>query len=66
MHCYVPRNNVIIVTFYPNGSSQFENPEASDFEKHCFHFQLLFNTFAFEFAFASNLFHQSASASKKN
>ena len=24
---------IIIVTFYPNGSSQFENPEAPDFEK---------------------------------
>ena len=30
--CYVPRNN-IIVTFYPNGCSQFENPQAPDFEK---------------------------------
>ena len=30
---YVPRNNIIIVTFYPNGCSQFENPEAPDFEK---------------------------------
>ena len=30
---YVPRNNVIIVTFYINGCSQFENPEAPDFEK---------------------------------
>ena len=27
------RNNIIIVTFYPNGCSQFENPEAPDFEK---------------------------------
>ena len=24
---------IIIVTFYPNGCSQFENPEAPDFEK---------------------------------
>ena len=31
--CYVPRNNIIIVTFYPNGCSQFENPQAPDFEK---------------------------------
>ena len=33
MHSYVPRNNIIIVTFYHNGCSQFENTEASDFEK---------------------------------
>ena len=33
MHSYVPRNNIIIVTFYPNGSSQFENPAAPDLKK---------------------------------
>ena len=32
-HCCVPRNNIIIVAFYPNGCRQFENPEAPDFEK---------------------------------
>ena len=31
--CSLPRNNIIIVTFYPNGCSQFENSEAPDFEK---------------------------------
>ena len=29
----LPRSNIIIVAFYPNGCSQFENPEAPDFEK---------------------------------
>ena len=33
MHSYVPRNNIIIVTFYPNGCSQFENPAAPDLKK---------------------------------
>ena len=33
MHSYVPTNNFVIVTFYPNGCSQFENSEAPDFEK---------------------------------
>ena len=33
MHSYVPRNNNIIVTFYPNGCSQFENPAAPDLKK---------------------------------
>ena len=57
----------MIVTFYPNGCSQFENPEAPDSEKNCFRFQLLCNTFTFESASASNIFHQTAfaSASKK-
>ena len=66
MHSYVPRNNIIIVTFYPNGCSQFENPAAPDLKKNCFRFQLVFNTFASEFASASNLFHQVDSASTKN
>ena len=34
--------------------------------KNCLYFYLIFNTFASEFASASNLFHQSASASTKN
>ena len=29
----LPRNKIIIVTFHPNGCSQFENPEAPDFKK---------------------------------
>ena len=33
IHICVPRGNSIIVTFYPNGCSQFENPEVPDFEK---------------------------------
>ena len=65
MHSYVPRNNIIVVTFYPNGGSQFENPEAPDLKK-LLRFQLLFNIFASEFASASNLFHQIDSASTKN
>ena len=32
-HCYVSRNNIVIVTFYPNSYSQFENAEAPDFDK---------------------------------
>ena len=61
----VRRDYIVIVTFYPNGCSQFENPEAPDLKKNRFLFQIIFNTFASEFASASNLFCQSASASTK-
>ena len=33
MHSYVPKNNISVVTLDPNGCSQFESPEAPDFEK---------------------------------
>ena len=57
---------IIIVAFYPNDCSQFQNPEATDFEKIASAFSS-FSTLSVpsSLPLPTNFFHQSASASKK-